>query len=100
MKCEKCGIPDDSQAMCVHLAGKKGGQKASSLYGPEFYKNIGKRGGEVTRLKGKKYFKEIGRKGGAVTRAKGSEHFQEIGKKGGERIKELVELGKKAKLFK
>ncbi len=37
--------------------------------GPEFYAQIGKRGGESTKRKyGSEFYSEIGRKGGSTTR--------------------------------
>ena len=40
--------------------------------------------------------REAGRKGGAVTaRRHGSGFYEEIGRKGGQRVKELIEQGKR-----
>jgi len=41
---------------------------------------------------------EAGRKGGMRTaQTHGKEFYEEIGRKGGQRVKELIEMGKKAK---
>ncbi len=41
---------------------------------------------------------EAGRKGGMRTaQTHGKEFYEKIGRKGGQRVKELIELGKKAK---
>jgi hypothetical protein len=46
--------------------------------------------------KGKMTVSEAGRKGGKTTSRKyGREFYEEIGHKGGQRVKELIELGKK-----
>ena len=40
---------------------------------------------------------EAGRKGGMVTAQRhGPEFYEEIGKKGGQRVRELIELGRRA----
>jgi len=53
---------------------------------PEFYAQIGKKGGEAVREKlGSAFFAEIGKKGGeAVKRKHGPDYYSNIGKKGGE----------------
>lgn len=67
--------------MTVGEAGQKGGQATLRKYGSEFYERIGKKGGEATS---KKY---------------GSEFYEEIGHKGGQKVKRLIEQGKKASDF-
>jgi len=73
-------------AMSVSEAGRKGGLSTRERYGPEFYEEIGKKGGQVG-----------GRKGGETTKAKyGSPFYEEIGHKGGQKVKRLIEQGKRA----
>jgi hypothetical protein len=48
--------------------------------------------------KGTMTVQEAGRKGGMRTaQTHGKEFYEEIGRKGGQRVKELIEMGKKAK---
>ena len=48
--------------------------------------------------KGTMTVQEAGRKGGMRTaQTHGKEFHEEIGRKGGQRVKELIEMGKKAK---
>lgn len=51
--------------MTVEEAGRKGGETVKRKYGPDFYSRIGKKGGEIG------------------------------GRKGGQRVKELIERGKR-----
>ena len=42
--------------------------------------------------------REAGRKGGETTKARhGIEHYERIGEKGGQRLRELIDAGKRAK---
>ncbi|HZX95585.1 MAG TPA: KGG domain-containing protein, partial [Myxococcales bacterium] len=53
--------------------------------GVEFYQEIGRKGGELG-----------GRKGGEAVRDKyGPSFYEEIGRKGGQKVRELIEQGKK-----
>jgi len=63
--------------MTVGEAGRKGGETTAKKYGSEFYEAIGKKGGETTS---KKY---------------GTEFYEEIGHKGGQKVKRLIEEGKR-----
>ena len=63
--------------MTVGEAGRKSGPTTSKKYGPQFYESIGKKGGDTTS---KKY---------------GPEFYEEIGHKGGQKVKRLIEQGKK-----
>ena len=65
--------------MTVGEAGRKGGKTTAKKYGPGFYEEIGKKGGETTS---QKY---------------GHEFYEEIGHKGGQKVKRLIEEGKKRK---
>lgn len=64
--------------MTVGAAGSKGGKSTMKKYGPGFYEEIGKKGGTET------------------SRKYGREFYQEIGHRGGQKVKKLIEAGKKA----
>jgi uncharacterized protein len=89
---------DEPREMTVAEAGRRGGEIVKEKYGKDFYTEIGHKGGEATRTKyGPEFYGEIGRKGGQTTAEKhGPEFYEKIGKKGGNRVKELVERGKRA----
>ena len=73
-------------AMSVSEAGRKGGLSTRQRYGSPFYEEIGKKGGEIG-----------GRKGGETTKSRyGSGFYEEIGHKGGQKVKRLIEQGKRA----
>src|SRR4051812_7658867 len=90
--------PAESKEMTVAEAGKRGGDKVKAKYGKDFYTEIGHKGGQATREKyGPDFYGEIGKKGGQTTAEKhGPEFYERIGKKGGNRVRELIERGKKA----
>lgn len=72
--------------MSVSEAGKRGGEKTAKTHGHEFYEEIGRKGGEIG-----------GQKGGEATRkTHGHEFYEEIGHKGGQKVRELVDEGKKS----
>lgn len=68
-KTERTGTEKQSSKgnMSVREAGQKGGEATSATHGHEFYQEIGHKGGEAG------------------------------GKKGGQRVRELIEEGKKSK---
>jgi len=71
--------------MTVSEAGRKGGERVRNERGVEFYQEIGRKGGEMG-----------GRKGGEAVRDKyGPGFYEEIGRKGGQKVRELIEQGKK-----
>ena len=71
--------------MTVAEAGRKGGVKVAQERGRAFYEQIGRKGGELG-----------GRKGGEAVRDKyGPSFYEEIGRKGGQKVRELIEQGKK-----
>ncbi len=65
-------------SMTVEEAGRKGGEKVASERGPEFYSEIGQKGGHI----------------GGEKVSQDREHMSEIGHKGGEKVRELIEKGK------
>jgi len=70
----------------VGEAGHKGGQRTAETHGHEFYEQIGKKGGERTaETHGHDFYEEIGHKGGEIG-----------GPKGGEKVRNLIEEGKRA----
>ena len=63
--------------------GKNGGRAVREKYGVDFFREIGRKGGNSLKDRGANY-QELGRMGGEVTKARhGSEHYSEIGRKGG-----------------
>ncbi|MHB8620125.1 MAG: general stress protein [Chloroflexota bacterium] len=63
--------------------GKNGGKAVREKYGPEFFREIGRKGGNALKERGANYA-ELGRVGGQATKERhGSEHYAEIGRKGG-----------------
>ena len=71
--------------MTVSEAGRKGGERVRDERGIGFYQEIGRKGGELG-----------GRKGGEAVRDKyGPSFYEEIGRKGGQKVRELIEQGKK-----
>ena len=77
---------EEKGEMTVREAGRRGGEKTAETHGHEFYEEIGHKGGEAG-----------GHKGGEATSEKhGHEFYEEIGHKGGQKVREMVEEGKKA----
>lgn len=73
--------------MSVSEAGHKGGERTAETHGHEFYEEIGKKGGQRTaETHGHEFYEEIGHKGGEVG-----------GPKGGQKVRELIEEGKRAR---
>jgi len=65
-----------------------GGKAVLAKYGPEFYREIGRKGGQVIKDRGLDHLREIGRLGGEATKAsQGPEFFRKIGRIGGQRGK-------------
>lgn len=72
--------------MSVSQAGKKGGLTVSKKYGKGFYSEIGKKGGRIG-----------GPRGGQATKARhGHDFYEEIGHKGGQKVKDLINKGKRS----
>jgi general stress protein YciG len=77
---------EDKGDMTVSEAGHKGGEKTAETHGHEFYEEIGHKGGEKTaETHGHEFYEEIGHKGGEIG-----------GPKGGEKVRRLIEEGKRA----
>ena len=78
-------MAEKKSGMTVQEAGRLGGEKGGKIvrerYGHEFYEEIGKKGGHIG--------------GEKVARERGHEFYEEIGHKGGQRVRELIEEGKK-----
>ena len=86
--------------MSVREAGQKGGETVKKKYGPEFYEAIG-RGQATKAAHGHAFYEQIGKKGGKkggeATRDRyGPEFYEQIGQKGGQKVKALIEQGKRA----
>lgn len=76
----------DQGEMTVRQAGHKGGERTKETHGHEFYEDIGRKGGETTaETHGHQFYEEIGHKGGVVG-----------GPKGGQKVRDLIEEGKRA----
>jgi general stress protein YciG len=82
--------------MSVREAGRKGGETTrdeveKGTLPADFYQQIGHKGGEIG-----------GERGGLATKAKVQsgelprDHYQRIGHKGGQKVRELIEKGKRA----
>jgi len=78
---------DNGASMRAPKAAKKprGGDAVKSKYGPDFFREIGRKGGEAIRDRGVDHLREIGRLGGQATMQRhGAEHYAQIGRKGGQ----------------
>jgi uncharacterized protein len=61
-----------------------GGNTVKAKYGPDFFREIGRKGGQTIKNRGVDYLREIGRQGGEATKIRhGSTYYSEIGRKGG-----------------
>jgi general stress protein YciG len=69
--------------MTVAEAGRKGGEKTAETHGPEFYSEIGSKGGSQRAKQHE----------GAIE-ARGKTSLEEAGHRGGQRVKKLIEAGK------
>ena len=71
-------VKEPVKELTVQEAGRKGGRTTAKRHGHEFYEKIGKKGGEARKL------------------ALGHAGYEELGRKGGQKVKELIEKGKRA----
>jgi uncharacterized protein len=69
--------------MTVEEAGRMGGEKTSETHGPDFYSEIGSKGGS-----------ERAKQHEGTTEAEGKTSLEEAGHRGGQRVKKLIEEGK------
>ncbi len=92
--------------MTVAEAGRMGGQKTASTHGHEFYEEIGRIGGRrVSEKRGPRFYSEIGTKGGSrrakqhegTADAEGKTSLEAAGRKGGQRVRRLIQAGKRLK---
>jgi len=90
--------------MTVAEAGRKGGMKTAMTHGREFYQEIGRMGGEkVSAERGPEFYQEIGSKGGSqrakqhegTPEAEGKVSIEEAGYRGGQRVRRLIQAGKR-----
>ena len=78
----------DKKPITVSKAGKRGGTKTASTHRHEFYQEIGRKGrskGGSVRAKQHEGSKE----------AEGKVSLEQAGHRGGQKVKRLIELGKK-----
>jgi len=69
--------------MTVEEAGRMGGEKTSETHGPEFYSEIGSKGGS-----------ERAKQHRGTSAAEGKTSLEEAGHRGGQRVRKLIEEGK------
>ncbi|MCL2476168.1 hypothetical protein [Candidatus Bathycorpusculum sp.] len=69
--------------MTVEEAGRLGGEKTAETHGPEFYSEIGSKGGS-----------QRAKQHEGTRAAEGKTSLEEAGHKGGQRVRKLVEEGK------
>jgi uncharacterized protein len=69
--------------MTVEEAGRMGGEKTSETHGPEFYSEIGSKGGSRRALQHE-----------GTLAAKGKTSLEAAGHKGGQRVRKLIEAGR------
>jgi len=91
----RAAAPKSSGELSVREAGRLGGNKVKEKYGPDFYSEIGTKGGETVRREVEKgtlpkdFYSQIGQKGGNTVKEEyGPEFYSQIGKKGGNKVKE------------
>ena len=76
-------MASEEQADPAISRGKNGGKAVREKYGVEFFREIGRKGGNALKDRGVDYV-ELGRVGGEVTKERhGSQHYADIGRKGG-----------------
>ena len=85
---------DDNAGLTSRRAGRKG---IAAKHGPDFYREIGRRGGQARKKQlGAAGYADLGRKGGEARKGQlGSEGYAQLGRKGGRRVAELIKRGKR-----
>jgi general stress protein YciG len=78
--------------------GKRGGEIRRGQLGKEGYRALGRKGGETRKQTlGTEGYAELGKKGGeARKRTLGSAGYAQLGRKGGQRVAELIKRGREA----
>jgi len=69
--------------MTVEEAGRMGGEKTSETHGPEFYSEIGSKGGS-----------QRAKQHEGTAEAEGKTSLEEAGHRGGQRVRRLIQAGK------
>jgi len=69
--------------MTVEEAGRMGGEKTSETHGPEFYSDIGSKGGS-----------QRAKQHEGTAEAEGKTSLEEAGHRGGQRVRRLIQAGK------
>jgi uncharacterized protein len=69
--------------MTVEEAGRMGGEKTSMTHGPEFYSEIGSKGGS-----------ERAKQHEGTPEARGKTSLEEAGHRGGQKVRRLIQAGK------
>jgi general stress protein YciG len=69
--------------MTVEEAGRMGGEKTSETHGPEFYSEIGSKGGS-----------QRAKQHEGSPEAKGKTSLEEAGHRGGQKVRRLIQAGK------
>ncbi len=69
--------------MTVEEAGRMGGEKTAETHGPEFYSQIGSKGGSQRAEQHE-----------GSLEARGKTSLEEAGHRGGQRVRRLIEAGK------
>ena len=69
--------------MTVAEAGRMGGEKTAETHGPEFYSEIGSKGGSKRAMQHE-----------GTLEARGKTSLEEAGHRGGQKVRRLIEAGK------
>ena len=77
--------------------GRRGGQARKKQLGAGGYADLGRKGGEARKSQlGSEGYADLGRKGGEARKSQlGSEGYAQLGRKGGRRVAELIKRGKR-----
>ena len=77
--------------------GRRGGQARKKQLGAGGYADLGRKGGEARKGQlGSAGYAQLGRRGGEARKSQlGSEGYAQLGRKGGRRVAELIKRGKR-----